>query len=775
MSKAFYLIIKKSSQSLQRNYTTMSMSRVGTGRLSRDHKSSSAAAVKSKKRTPRAKQSGNGNEPDVRASVPSSRARPGKKVGRSAKVLSDEDKEHRKRIQRAFVHNLKLLGYDPESKNGTAQRGKSILPGSTLSRVHGYSQSGSNRAAETRQRRRTEMFGVDMFVRPNANGFYHILYFLLSCLRKKHVAKVFEKCWPLHDNIQVREFRRVALGELKQLVDVGAIPSTLAQPSLLTTPLGVRAEKLAWLLSTYTLEKVFSREHPKEFASLNLPKARDAKDFESDERYKEHIRELSHITKAHKAYHAKLFRKQAKSIAKTQNEWENYSVKLTNAYRALMSHKVILEERADDYPNVDDDGSLTTETYDNMILLHGGLPNEVKDVLKDSFFYKIQLDDSLKRTPLNGQDIMPTKRSYARRQPIEEMGSIDFADVLKQVSEYAKELREEYCGHQIESNDPAKVYEAIPLLGGEQLARELEGLRSSVGTEWSTAKVKQAAKGTDRVLSPQFKRREAPAPASEERSHVVAKEMQSSDAVTPSTAFGGASSESQNADRKTVVESVNLDSIKIQLENLRFKQNDSAENNAGSSREDSEISRYKAIEQTLLSLRNRKVPMPPLAADTVGKDERVVGEGEGSRGDSDEDFFSSALGIPVATGGNESASKANSSPARKIQADLSSALSKLEEKTSVAKKGAEKEKINPLERKRLLVKLLTPMSKRAPPPSPLRTELIKLISALHRHGSIDEDSRGNLKDKVITSKSLAELQSIHKEISEMFGDSVVPQ
>ena len=171
MSKAFYLIIKKSSQSLQRNYTTMSMSRVGTGRLSRDHKSSSAAAVKSKKRTPRAKQSGNGNEPDVRASVPSSRARPGKKVGRSAKVLSDEDKEHRKRIQRAFVHNLKLLGYDPESKNGRAQRGKSILPGSTLSRVHGYSQSGSNRAAETRQRRRTEMFGVDMFVRPNANGF----------------------------------------------------------------------------------------------------------------------------------------------------------------------------------------------------------------------------------------------------------------------------------------------------------------------------------------------------------------------------------------------------------------------------------------------------------------------------------------------------------------------------------------------------------------------------------------------------------------------------
>ena len=41
------------------------------------------------------------------------------------------------------------------------------------------------------------------------------------------------------------------------------------------------------------------------------------------------------------------------------------------------------------------------------------------------------------------------------------------------------------------------------------------------------------------------------------------------------------------------------------------------------------------------------------------------------------------------------------------------------------------------------VKLLTPTKRHAVPPSPLRTELIKLTAALFKHGSIDQELEGN--------------------------------
>ena len=82
-----------------------------------------------------------------------------------------------------------------------------------------------------------------------------------------------------------------------------------------------------------------------------------------------------------------------------------------------------------------------------------------------------------------------------------------------------------------------------------------------------------------------------------------------------------------------------------------------------------------------------------------------------------------------------------------------------------------KAKLASVEQKRLLVKLLTPTKRHVAPPSPLRTELIKLVSALYKHKSIDEKTRGDLKNRIIQCKSLRSLQQVHKKISSMFDDA----
>ena len=59
-------------------------------------------------------------------------------------------------------------------------------------------------------------------------------------------------------------------------------------------------------------------------------------------------------------------------------------------------------------------------------------------------------------------------------------------------------------------------------------------------------------------------------------------------------------------------------------------------------------------------------------------------------------------------------------------------------------------------------------------PNPLRAELMRLISALHRHGAISSDVRGSLKDELIAAKTMTQLRALHEKITMDVGDSVVP-
>ena len=58
--------------------------------------------------------------------------------------------------------------------------------------------------------------------------------------------------------------------------------------------------------------------------------------------------------------------------------------------------------------------------------------------------------------------------------------------------------------------------------------------------------------------------------------------------------------------------------------------------------------------------------------------------------------------------------------------------------------------------------------------NPLRGELIKLISALHRHGVITSETRGSLKDELIGARTMTQLRALHEKISFDVGNQVAP-
>jgi len=197
---------------------------------------------------------------------------------------------------------------------------------------------------------------------------------------------------------------------------------------------------------------------------------------------------------------------------------------------------------------------------------------------------------------------------------------------------------------------------------------------------------------------------------------------------------------------------VDYSSIKSQLQNLRRNQGGMYGG------DDVDGNRLKSVEATISSLRSGQnfAPTPT----------KVLVNDSATAAAQDGDFFSSPVGMPMAP--SIAASPESPKPLQSVptpepkSARPISTTKKVHESTS-------------LEQKRLLVKLLTNSPKRkVKPPSPLRTELIKLISALHKHGSITNETRGRLKDKVIFSKSVGDLQAAHKEITELFGDSIVP-
>ena len=66
----------------------------------------------------------------------------------------------------------------------------------------------------------------------------------------------------------------------------------------------------------------------------------------------------------------------------------------------------------------------------------------------------------------------------------------------------------------------------------------------------------------------------------------------------------------------------------------------------------------------------------------------------------------------------------------------------------------------------------TPVTKQTA--NPLRTELMKLISALHRHGVITSEVRGQLKDQLIGAKTTTQLRELHEKISFDVGNQVAP-
>ena len=112
-------------------------------------------------------------------------------------------------IRHAFVNNTQLLGFK-EERDSPYDAGAADRSGPSF-RVPG-------------SKRHRPPFGPLMFADANPQGFYELTYFLLVRLDEDHYAQLFDTCWPLYDTRQIRAFRKIVLGELREFEKLGYIP-----------------------------------------------------------------------------------------------------------------------------------------------------------------------------------------------------------------------------------------------------------------------------------------------------------------------------------------------------------------------------------------------------------------------------------------------------------------------------------------------------------------------------------------------------------------------
>ena len=360
------------------------------------------------------------------------------------------DKEIRRRVQQVFVQNLVLLGYEDFDVHGGKSRGKKKLD-------------------------------VGMFIRPNPTDFYRIVYFLLFKLRKNYIKETFSKCWPVRDSKQTREFRKLAMIEIKKLSASNAIPSNLVQPSLFTSPKGFRAEKLIWLLSTYTLEKSLAREAPAAYHSLNLPEIKDASSFVNDAEYSAHLRDVLKAMRAQRAYRAEEFRKKAAEVINTQHMFGDYAVNLTSKLREAERQSAELRRKQSEFPDAEC-GVLPQSENTN----YSGLVDpdaecfwkdlkELMDGMNDEDFVE-KVNETVTRISSSVENL-PDHQLEAKK--IMESPMFELNETLESAVDQIRNLTLEFNGLDSSVLSTTNVgnlagHEAIPLMGGDKFLSNIK-------------------------------------------------------------------------------------------------------------------------------------------------------------------------------------------------------------------------------------------------------------------------------------------------------------
>lgn len=654
------------------------------------------------------------------------------------------DKDFRKKVQVVFVNNLKLLQYENCESIQTGKGGKKVP------------------------------LDKQMFMRPNPTEFYRIIYFLLLTLRKDYIKQQFKNCWPIRDSKQNRQFRKLALEEIKKLSASDAIPQNLVQPSLFTSPSGYRAEKLVWLLSSYTLEKKIAKEMPSAYRKLHLPQPKDEKSFVNDKEYIAHLNDILKATKAQKAYKAEEFRRKAATVINTQKMWGNYAIELTDKLRSIESNLDMLKQKNDlatmkincgETPEEMSLAPLSPEFDMNDLVNedHGKLFERLEIILRkcDQNDILEQVNEMIKGAGHdNNFENLPEYRLQANNLLSSENFNLisTMQDALNQV----KALSIEFNGLDstlLSESDIGnlKGLEAVPLLGGEKFVSYAKDKMSSIIESLGPLdNIKDES-----INKPSLEKRNVAAENNNnvDQSDDISLDQLSADCITPSKI-------------KVSVDEGGIKMPKLMptSSGLKKKDKDQHDNNDAhlmkvmnipeSNTNKAEIN-LKGIQETLAALRKQK------KASNSNHEERndVKFNNNPRTKDVVEEFLTPAMLKKLVVNENI----------------LKTARTKLPVGHQLSPKDLIKEahgnvhavskKVASIEQKRLLVKLLTPTKRHAVPPSPLRTELIKLTAALFKHGSIDQETRGELKNKIIQCKSVRDLQVVHKHISTMFDDS----
>ncbi|XP_051570523.1 HAUS augmin-like complex subunit 6 [Myxocyprinus asiaticus] len=97
--------------------------------------------------------------------------------------------------------------------------------------------------------------GMNMFDKPNKEGFYIVSHFLFEKLNPTHAQEVFRHCWPVWDHKCDAEFRKVTLGWLQEIANEEGSSFPKVAASHLLSPSGPRFINLMLHLAKHIMLK----------------------------------------------------------------------------------------------------------------------------------------------------------------------------------------------------------------------------------------------------------------------------------------------------------------------------------------------------------------------------------------------------------------------------------------------------------------------------------------------------------------------------------------
>ncbi|KAI8055258.1 HAUS augmin-like complex subunit 6 N-terminus-domain-containing protein [Syncephalis plumigaleata] len=129
---------------------------------------------------------------------------------------------------------------------------------------------------------------------PNTKGLEVVLWFLFTQLDANTTRQKFVQCWPAFDRKQSRELIAVAFHWLDQLKKDGHLwPTVAIRKSYLEDGQGERLERILCAFSSYVLEQVTRRNHPKSINDIDqvMPEtlSREMEDFIKEAQFRRQV------------------------------------------------------------------------------------------------------------------------------------------------------------------------------------------------------------------------------------------------------------------------------------------------------------------------------------------------------------------------------------------------------------------------------------------------------------------------------------------------------